>query len=120
MSTPNFAKMSKVIVMGIVDRIRTLCQEAGITLNQLEKAIGFKSTIARWEDHEPGLDKVRLVAQYFGMSVSELLDEKEKPAPMTGNGSYQDRLLSILNQLSDENQAQLLSYAEFLVASGRN
>lgn len=106
--------------MGIVDRVRALCQANGITLNQLEKAIGLKSTIARWDDHDPGLDKVRLVAQYFGMSVSELLDETKKPAPTNGSGSYQDRLLSILNQLSDENQAQLLSYAEFLVGSGRN
>lgn len=106
--------------MGLVDRIRTLCQANGITLNQLEKAIGLKSTIARWEDHEPGLDKVRLVAQYFGISVSELLDETEKPAPTDGSGSYQERLLSILKQLSDENQAQLLSFAEFLVGSGRN
>jgi len=106
--------------MEIVDRIKMLCQENGITLNQLEKAIGLKSTIARWDDHDPGLDKVLLVAQYFGISVSELLGETEKPAPKGGSGSYQDRLLSILNQLSDENQAQLLSYAEFLVGAGRN
>lgn len=106
--------------MGLVDRIRALCQANGITMNQLEKAIGLKSTIARWDDHDPGLDKVRLVAQYFNLSVSELLDETKNPAPISGSGKYQDRLLSILNQLSDENQAQVLSFAEFLIASGRN
>ncbi len=105
--------------MGLVDCIRSLCQANGMTLNQLEKAIGLKSTIARWDDHDPGLDKVRLVAQYFGLSVSELLNETEKPAPISESGSNKARLLAILNQLSDTNQAQLLSYAEFLKDSER-
>lgn len=61
--------------MDIVERIKMLCADRGITLNQMEKALGFKGTVARWIDHEPSIGKVRMVAQYFGMTVSELIDD---------------------------------------------
>lgn len=86
--------------MQLVERIKALCQARGITLNQLEKAIGLKSTISRWEDHDPSIGKVRLVAQYFGVTVSDLIDDwggidmsdawteaqKETPATIDGDG----------------------------------
>lgn len=78
-----FANMSTLICniaerdfMELVERIKKLCQERGITLNQLEKAIGLKGTIARWADHEPSVGKVRLVARYFGMTVSDLIEDQ--------------------------------------------
>ena len=61
--------------MDLVERIKMLCADRGITLNQMEKALGFKGTVARWVDHEPSIGKVRMVAQYFGMTVSELIDD---------------------------------------------
>lgn len=61
--------------MQLVERIKALCQARGITLNQLEKAIGLKSTISRWVDHDPSIGKVRLVARYFGVTVSDLIDD---------------------------------------------
>lgn len=68
--------------MELISRIKALCQDRGMTLNQLEKAIGLKGTIARWEDHSPGLDKVRMVAQFLGVSVSELIGDTDGlPAP---------------------------------------
>ena len=63
--------------MTLISRIKSLCQDRGITLNQLEKLIGLKGTIARWEDHSPSLDKVRVVAQFFGVSVSELIGDTD-------------------------------------------
>lgn len=68
----------------VVDRIKALCQAQGLTLNQLEKAINLKSTIARWDDHEPSIGKVQTVAQYFGVTVSDILGETpEVPPPET-------------------------------------
>jgi len=61
--------------MDLVERIKMLCADRGITLNQMEKALGFKGTVARWADHEPSIGKVHMVAQYFGMTVSELIDD---------------------------------------------
>lgn len=62
--------------MDLVERIKMLCADRGITLNQMEKALGFKGTVARWADHEPSIGKVRMVAQYFGMTVSELIEDR--------------------------------------------
>ena len=61
--------------MDLVERINSLCRERGITMNQMEKAIGLKSTVARWADHDPSIGKVRLVAQYLGVAVSDLIGE---------------------------------------------
>lgn len=62
--------------MDLVERIKALCSERGITLNQMEKELGLKGTVARWQEHEPSVGKVRLVAQFFGMTVSELIEDQ--------------------------------------------
>ena len=61
--------------MNLVERINGLCRERGVTMNQMEKAIGLKSTVARWADHDPSIGKVRLVAQYLGVTISDLIGE---------------------------------------------
>ncbi len=96
--------------MGIVERIKELCASRGITLNQLAKAVGLKSTIARWEDHEPSVDKVRLVAQYFGVTVSEVLGEKEEPVGVSTDGL--DAAISNLSPELREQFVRLLALAE--------
>lgn len=70
--------------MDLVERIKMLCADRGITLNQMEKALGFKGTVARWADHEPSIGKVRMVAQFFGMTVSELIDDHWNEIDMSG------------------------------------
>lgn len=60
--------------------IRRLCDEAGISIYRLEKEIGFSTgSIDKWKTTIPSVDKVRRVANYFDISIEELLDgEKEK------------------------------------------
>ena len=92
--------------MVIVERIKSLCAERGITLNQMEKELGLKGTVARWADHEPSVGKVQMVAQFFGMTVSELIqdqwseldfsdawtDEKAESPPLADMGEMDDIL----------------------------
>lgn len=104
-----------------VQNIRDACEKQGLTLAELERRLGIgNGVIARWEKakRQPPVDRLLAIAEELNTTL-EALQGIEKPAPISESGSYQDRLLSILNQLSDTNQAQLLSYAEFLVESGR-
>jgi len=90
--------------MGIVDRIRTLCEENGITINKLEKEADIgRGNVARWDKHRPNIDKVQRVADYFGVSADFILTGNEnKP---TENGELTDtqhEAMELIIKMSDE------------------
>lgn len=67
--------------MGIVEKIKYLCKEKKITVAELERNTGISNgQIRKWDKSTPGIDKVKLVADYFDVSVDYLLgrtDDKE-------------------------------------------
>ena len=62
----------------IVERIKELCSQKGVTLAELEADLGWNRRIYRWNENEPGIDKVKAVADYFGVTVDYLLSD-DKP-----------------------------------------
>ena len=63
----------------ICDNIKMLCESRGISVSRLEKELGFgNSTIAKWAICSPSINKVQLVAAFFGCTVDELLAGKEE------------------------------------------
>jgi transcriptional regulator with XRE-family HTH domain len=61
----------------ILDNIRELCASKGISLSALEKELGFgNSTISKWAKCSPTVEKLAMVANYFGVTVDDLLKEK--------------------------------------------
>lgn len=60
----------------ILENIRQLCKNKGITLSHLERELGFgNSAIVRWENSSPTVRNLQKVANYFGCSVDDLLRE---------------------------------------------
>lgn len=60
--------------MTIVDRIKKLCEDRKITIAELERNAGLKSsTIYRWDKNMPSGDKLQKVADYFNVSIDYLL-----------------------------------------------
>lgn len=58
----------------IFKRITELCKEKGVTVAKLERETGISNgTISRWGTSSPTVDKLRKVADYFGVSVDFLL-----------------------------------------------
>lgn len=54
--------------------IKELCKQKGVTIHTLELESGVgRNNIARWENYTPGIDKVKAVADYFGVTVDYLL-----------------------------------------------
>ena len=81
----------------LLERIETLCQERKITLNTAftESKVGknFKSNL---NYAEPTLGKVRLLADYFRVSVEYLLGEsgeRKEKSPAGAELEEKDRLL---------------------------
>lgn len=65
--------------MVLYDNVKKLCEEKGVSILSLEKALGFpRSSICKWNDNEPGIRKVQKVAEYLGVSIEELLREDDR------------------------------------------
>lgn len=58
----------------ILEKIRALCKGRGITLAELERSAGLgNGVIARWGETNPRIDKLKAVADFFGVTVDELM-----------------------------------------------
>lgn len=63
----------------MVEKIRNLCSQNGISLNDLERqidGIGI-NTIYRWDSSSPNAARLSAVADFFGVSVDWLLGREE-------------------------------------------
>lgn len=104
----------------MLDIIRKLCQEKGITVTQLETEIGIsKNSIYRWQANKPSIDKVQKVAAYFGVTTSELLGEDTKKDPAQSAESLTDGFINLYASLSPEQQAKVEAFAKFLQMEGK-
>lgn len=58
----------------MIDRIKALCAEQGININQLEKKCGISiGTISHWRKSKPRADVLAVVADNLGVSMEYLL-----------------------------------------------
>ena len=66
--------------MSIVDRVKVLANGKSLTLAELERKLNFSnSSIRRWNERTPGIDKVQKVADYFDVSTDYLLGRTDLP-----------------------------------------
>ena len=62
----------------LVNTIRALAKDRDMSMNKLEQTLGFASgTINKWDDNIPSVLKVKAVADFFGVTVDQLLAERE-------------------------------------------
>ncbi|CAM4359758.1 hypothetical protein BAMA_16250 [Bacillus manliponensis] len=65
--------------MGITERIKTLCQNRGISVSRLEEELEFgQNTIYQWKKRTPSVERVQKVADYFDVSIDFLLGRTEQ------------------------------------------
>ena len=80
------------------------CKESGV-------GSSFLSDIQRGQT--PSVSKVQLLAQYLGVTTSDLLGEAQKNSPP----SEEDRLLAGYDALSARNREKLEEYLDLLLSS---
>lgn len=69
--------------MGLVERIRQLSDQQKISIAELERHLGFSnSSIRKWDDRNPGVDKLNAVADYFDVSTDYLLGRSDIKKPI--------------------------------------
>lgn len=63
------------------DIVKELCNKQGISINTLEEKVGFsRNSLYSWKNSEPKPSKLKVVADYFGVSTDYLLGRTDNPA----------------------------------------
>lgn len=105
----------------LYDRIHALCDAKGVKDGTMCRESGVaRSTFQELKmgrTESLSLKNLHKIADYFGVSISELTGEeqKEKPTPSEGIG-LDARFDELLSQMTDADRADLLEYMEFKVA----
>lgn len=92
-----------------------LCNKKGVSPSAAAEDMGYqRSVVTRWsKGTEPRQATLQRVADYFGVSVSELISEqKEKPTLQAESEPFDG-----YSDLTDEELEKVKEYAAFLLAS---
>lgn len=97
----------------ILNNIKALCLQKGISLRQLEHACGLSPRyVYKWDTATPGVDKVAAIADYFGISIDELIGREVKDQI-----SLEDRrILAMFDGLNQEGRLAAMKQLEFIAA----
>lgn len=96
----------------IVKSIKELCKKHGITANQLESEVGLsQGLISRWLKTTPSLDKIIDIADYFNVSLDEVIGRRK-------NTSNQNDLF--VNQIYEMTQNGELEWIDNYLLSYTN
>lgn len=59
-------------------RVKELCKEHNISISELESELKFsRGSLCKWNVNVPSITKVKAVADYFHVTVDELLEGVE-------------------------------------------
>lgn len=60
----------------IYDRIKELAKEKGVTIQQMERDLGLSErNSCKWNDSLPRVSTLKKIADYFNVTIEDLLKE---------------------------------------------
>lgn len=87
--------------MDLKERIQELCKKKKVSMNKVETDLGFgKGYISKLGKSTPNIAKIRQIAEYFQVSVNDLICDQEPPASGSTILSSRDER-DIAKELSD-------------------
>ena len=90
----------------IVSSIKQLCKSNNITVTQLEKEVGMsQGLVSKWKDKVPSLDKVIDIADYFHVTLDEVVGY---------NQNVDDEFLNKLYNETSKGNIKWISYKKAL------
>lgn len=85
--------------MGLYSRVKELCKNHQLSIAELEAKLEFgNGSMRRWDKHQPSIDKLLKVADYFDVSTDYLLDHTR-----TSEIDIQTVLSELISKLSSQN-----------------
>ena len=107
--------------MDLKERIKALCKNNGVTINKLEKTLGFGTGyVAKLNNSVPNTAKIKLIADFFNVSVDYLLGSENYQMDNethTWDFVIDNKDMKILVEaMSDKDNAdRLIAYAKKLI-----
>lgn len=85
--------------MQLYERIKQLAQAKKLTIAELERKIGISNgQIRKWQNQTPGVDKLKLVADYFGVTTDYLLGRTDTPQFTVNNERDVQKMLAEMKE----------------------
>ena len=89
----------------MLERIKNLCYRKEISIRQLERETGLADrTIGRWDTNMPSIDRVKKVAEDFGVTVDYLLGGENSQI----SNSMDDELAEYLEMVRTKPEIRML------------
>lgn len=64
--------------MTLLDRVKALCKDRGISQGKMEREIGISNgASSKWKSSSPSLEILNKLSNYFGVSVDYLMNGEE-------------------------------------------
>lgn len=96
----------------MVDRIIALIKQKGLSINAVEKQLGFgNGAIKRFSTSSPSADKIITLSNFLNVSTDYLLTGEEKSPSLPDD---EQELLKYYKKLPEREQVKLISRAETL------
>lgn len=102
--------------MTLLEIIKELCHRQGISITILEEELGLPSnTIYQWKNRVPSTERLKLIADYFNVSVDYLLGRTDNPHL---NNEVPKEAVTIAAHIDDdateEDMKKILEYIDFI------
>ena len=104
------------------ENLRYYMQLCGKTQINIVNDLGFnKSAVSTWVNGTrlPRMDKVDILARYFGVKRSDLVDEYDRNSMPAAASPLEKELIDFFYKLNPLGQEMLVDYADTLVSSGK-
>ncbi|GAX06988.1 transcriptional regulator [Secundilactobacillus pentosiphilus] len=98
--------------MNIYYRIKELADTRNVSIAEVERKLDFSNgSLYKWTKTSPSIDKVKKVADYFGVSTDYLLDRHPSKDPVS---YYRINTAGLDDDDVEELKEQLDVYTDFL------
>lgn len=113
--------------MTTFDRVKKLADRQKISIVELEEKLGFgRNSLYSWKTKTPNGDRLKKVADYFGVSTDYLLGRTDNPEPFNTDGPGSDLIGYFrLNtagfdpEETEKIEESLKDYTDFLIQKAR-
>lgn len=93
--------------MALLDQIKTLCKEKGVSQRKMEQEIGISNgASSKWETSSPSIEVIQKLSAYFDVSIDYLLgrEQTSKSTPLNrkDENDIAKRLEHTISALNEE------------------
>jgi transcriptional regulator with XRE-family HTH domain len=105
--------------MDCYDRIKELCDKNGIAVTALETQLGFgRGSIGKMRTAKSvSADRVKKIADYFGVPIDYLVNGKETLYEIAVHKVRQEKFVDMFNSLSPKDQDRIMLIMESFLNS---